>query len=117
MGALSIKTPLSKLMVANQKGNEPKESSSLQGGFIQRSGQDSKLEYDCRGMRLEEFQDTIHHALSNLLLGDTPYLNIIHGHGSGVLKNWLRKFIRDHKDITVDTDETGNDGSTRIILK
>ena len=116
MGNLSIKTPLSKLKVANQKGVATPKDNIPSQGFIERTSA-TKLEYDCRGMRLEEFQDTIHQATSNLLIGDIPYLNIIHGHGNGVLKGWLRGFVKNNKDITVDSDETGNDGSTRLVLK
>lgn len=115
MGNLSIKTPLSKLKVANKNSSEVSKKPIPQG-FVQRSEQ-TKLEYDCRGMRLEAFQDIVHQSLSNLLLSDIPYLNIIHGHGNGILKKWLRDFIKNHKDIKIDNDETGNDGSTRIILK
>jgi len=68
-------------------------------------------------MRLSEFEDLIHNHISDLLLGDIPYLNIIHGHGDGVLKGWLKKFIKNQKDLDFDSSEDGNDGSSRIILK
>ncbi|MBT4790105.1 MAG: hypothetical protein HON90_00915, partial [Halobacteriovoraceae bacterium] len=75
-----------------------------------------KLEYDCRGMRLEEFQSLIEKVISDLLLGETPFVTIIHGHGTGVLKNWLRNFIRKHKEISIMPTESGNDGETRLAL-
>lgn len=115
MGNLSIKTPLNKLKVAN-KSSTTEFKKEIPLGFVERTMQ-TRMEYDCRGMRLEAFQDTIHQSLSTLLLGDIPFLNIIHGHGNGILKKWLRDFIKTHKDIKIDTDETGNDGSTRIILR
>lgn len=115
LGSLTIKSPLDKLKSANTKPNNS-SSPSVPQGFIQRSVT-TKLEYDCRGMRLEVFQDTVHQALSSLMIGDVPYLNIIHGHGNGVLKKWLREFVKNDKDITLDMDESGNDGSSRIILK
>lgn len=112
-GNLTIKTPLNKLKLANAS---QEQIVSIPQGTIERSV-DTSIEYDCRGQRLEIFQDTVHKAISNLLMGDVPFVNIIHGHGNGVLKSWLRNFLKNHNDLKIDTEETGNDGATRIILK
>ena len=77
----------------------------------------SHLEYDARGMRLSEFETMVDRALGDLLRGDVPYINIIHGHGDGTLKNWLRQYLKSSKDFTAATSESGNDGETKIILK
>lgn len=112
-GNFSMKVPLSSLRVANAKNNH----FNSQGSSVIKSSRSSKVEYDCRGMRLEEFESLINDIISDLILGDIPYLNIIHGHGTGVLKNWLRKFIKENKDLTILPNDTGNDGETRIGLK
>jgi DNA mismatch repair protein MutS2 len=44
-------------------------------------------------------------------------MNVIHGHGDGILKNWLRDYVKKSKEFQKDTSETGNDGETRIVLK
>lgn len=75
------------------------------------------VEIDARGMRLSEFQNEVDKALGTLLSGDIPYLNIIHGHGDGVLKKWLREFIRTSKHFQSAPQENGNDGETKVILK
>jgi DNA mismatch repair protein MutS2 len=72
---------------------------------------------DCRGMRLEEFQHSVEKGLGDLLAGDTPVLNVVHGHGDGVLKAWLRGHIGRSKEFKWDVPETGNDGETEIRLK
>ncbi len=77
----------------------------------------SQLEFDVRGMRLSEFQNLIEKALGDLLSGDVPYLSIIHGHGDGVLKNWLRDYLKRSRDFQAGTPESGNDGETKITLK
>jgi DNA mismatch repair protein MutS2 len=68
-------------------------------------------------MRLSEFQGLMEKALGDLLAGDIPYLSIIHGHGDGILKNWLRAYLKRSNDFTTATTESGNDGETKIILK
>lgn len=111
VGNITLKCPLNKLKVANKRPKEQKQVSVHVSRNI-----NTKLEYDCRGMRLSEFEDLVQKHISDLLVGDIPFLNIIHGHGDGVLKSWLRKFIKNHKDLTIDKSEDGNDGSSRIIL-
>lgn len=78
---------------------------------------DTRVEIDARGMRLSEFQNAIDKSLGTLLSGDIPYLNVIHGHGDGVLKKWLRELIRTSKHFQSAPQESGNDGETKIILK
>lgn len=72
---------------------------------------------DCRGMRLEEFQHTIEKSLGDLLSGDVPVLSVVHGHGDGVLKAWLRGYIGKHKHFRWDVPQNGNDGETEIRLR
>jgi DNA mismatch repair protein MutS2 len=69
---------------------------------------------DCRGMRLEEFQHTIERSLGDLLAGDIRILSVIHGHGDGVLKAWLRSSISKSKDFKWAVPENGNDGELRF---
>lgn len=83
--------------------------------FVKNSN--SQLEFDVRGMRLSEFQNLIENALGDLLSGDVPYLNVIHGHGDGVLKNWLRDYLKRSRDFQGAPPENGNDGETKITLK
>ncbi|MFN9108879.1 MAG: Smr/MutS family protein, partial [Bacteroidota bacterium] len=71
---------------------------------------------DCRGMRLEEFQHTIEKSLGDLLSGEVPVLSVVHGHGDGVLKAWLRGYIGKHKHFRWDVPQNGNDGETEIRI-
>lgn len=111
-GNFSMKVKRTSLRVANQTQNDRKPQIS---NMITKS-RNTKLEYDCRGMRLEEFESLVHDITSDLMLGDVPFVTIIHGHGTGALKNWLRKYIKNNKDLTSISNDTGNDGETRIGL-
>lgn len=77
---------------------------------------EEKMEYDCRGMRLEEFESLIESALSDLTLERIPFLNIIHGHGDGILKKWLHNRIHRDKNFTLAQGAQGNDGMSVIEL-
>ena len=75
-----------------------------------------KIEIDGRGMRLEEFQSIVEKSLDELLREDIPFLKIIHGHGEGILKKWLREYLKNNPDFKSGPDE-GNDGITRVDLR
>lgn len=77
----------------------------------------AKLEYDCRGMRLSEFQTIVEGAISDLMSSALPYVSIIHGHGNGVLKKWLRDYLKHNPNVKIDSNDSGNDGETRIIIR
>jgi DNA mismatch repair protein MutS2 len=76
----------------------------------------SSLSLDARGSRLDEFQRMIDQAISDLFCDDLPYIEIIHGHGEGTLKKWLRDHLNSQNDIEWTTPD-GNDGSTIIKIK
>lgn len=75
-----------------------------------------KTSLDCRGSRLETFQSDVSLSLQELVSGDIPYLDIIHGHGDGVLKKWLRQYLKHEQDLEWSPLD-GNDGATRVELK
>jgi DNA mismatch repair protein MutS2 len=75
------------------------------------------IEVDCRGMRLEEFQKTCLVSIDEVVTGEIPFVTIIHGHGDGILKSWLRSHLKkEHSDLFWENIE-GNDGCTKISLK
>lgn len=109
---MKIEVPITSLRCAINKMKHQTQSPRGHIHFAHKA----KLEIDCRGMRLSEFQTVVDQALSDLYLQQTPFVTIIHGHGDGVLKKWLRRYIASHPDFRIGSNETGNDGETRIEL-
>lgn len=73
-----------------------------------------EIEIDCRGMRLDEFQKTCEQAIEEVFNGEIPFVTIVHGHGDGILKNWLRTYLKkEYKELHFENIE-GNDGCTKI---
>jgi len=110
-GAIKFLVPLKTLASSKKSPLRAKVSVSVQ------KNTNARFEYDVRGLRLSECQNLIESSLGDLLTGDVPFINVIHGHGDGVLKNWLRDYVKKSKDFIVDQSESGNDGETRIVLK
>lgn len=110
-GPIKLTVPVATLGRSKRAPAAPKVSVSFQ------KTSNAHLEYDVRGMRLSEFQNLIEKALGDLLSGDVPYLSVVHGHGDGVLKNWLRDYLKRSRDFKGEAPENGNDGETKIVLK
>ena len=107
-GAVTLKCPSDTLWLSNV-------SSSRQVVVTASRHSDVKLEYDCRGMRLSEFQNLVESVVPEILSGSVPFVNFIHGHGSGALKSWLRSYVKASPEIQWDQTESGNDGETRLV--
>ncbi len=113
IGSLSIWHSLGELKYS-KKNSKKKRNDVVSLGQRKVSG---KIEIDCRGMRLEEFEKKLDFHLQELLCGDIPYLNVIHGHGNGVLKNWLRKkFLPSHPEYIWEEDKH-HDGQTTLKIE
>lgn len=110
-GPIKLTVPIHSLGRSKRSPLQPKVSVSFE------KTTNAHLEYDVRGMRLSEFENMIEKALGDLLSGDVPYLIVIHGHGDGVLKNWLRTHLKRSRDFMAEINESGNDGETKIVLK
>jgi DNA mismatch repair protein MutS2 len=106
---LSLWCSIDSLGITDQK----KQAEALKVQMNVDRSTNPQTDLDCRGMRLEEFEKLVTNALLDLSNGDIPYLNIIHGHGEGVLKSWLRNYLKDKEDFKWGPDK-GNDGITRI---
>lgn len=72
---------------------------------------------DARGMRLEDFEDAVENQLSFVISGEIPYLEIIHGHGDGVLKNWLWQYLKsNNKLFKYEVPDLSYGGLTKVYL-
>ena len=74
-------------------------------------------EVDFRGMRVDELEDALNHALDEAVLADFPYLRIIHGKGTGALRQRVREVLeRDPrvKSFAVAPANQGGDGVTVV---
>ena len=54
---------------------------------------DASSEIDLRGLRVEEVDHELHHALDQAVLGDLAELRIIHGKGTGALRERVGEIL------------------------
>jgi DNA mismatch repair protein MutS2 len=68
-------------------------------------------------MRLSDFENLIQDLCGHIMAKNLPYAEIIHGHGDGILKNWLRSFLKKQGDLEGIVDLQKSDGVTTIQRK
>ena len=67
-------------------------------------------------MKLDQFKNNIENSINSLFEDEIPFLKVIHGHGEGILKNWLRNNLKNNYNDLEWKALDGNDGIT-IITK
>ncbi len=96
---------------------KPRSSAQKQDFQFQvQKTKETSLKVDGRGMRLDEFKEKVEFALSDVMLGEIPFVEIIHGHGDGILKNWLREHLKLHPDLRFEIPKESQDGVTVVRL-
>ena len=78
------------------------------------------VEIDLRGLDSEDMSDRLEKYLDDAALAGLPYVRIIHGKGTGVLRRNARKLLLNHphvKYIESGQDNEGGDGVTIAHMK
>ncbi len=78
------------------------------------------IELDLRGKRADEAQILLDAYLNETVMANCDRVYIIHGYGTGVLRQIVREYIADHpvvKSFRAGKPEEGGDGVTVITLK
>jgi len=91
-----------------------KQRSRIQEVKVQFSREvQSNIEINGRGLRLPEFELLVENGLTAILLGEIPFLSVVHGHGEGILKKYLRQRLGKDERFTFEIPDA-NDGATII---
>ncbi len=104
-----------------QHANEPLDvrgSKSIQTSTANLSGGfDSKL--DIRGMTIQEAMKVVEAFVDNALMANAAHLKIVHGKGTGALRNVVRKKLREYNvpmNVAHPAHDNGGDGVTEVEL-
>ena len=74
---------------------------------------------DIRGMRYEEALKVVEDFVDQALIANAAHLEIVHGKGSGALREAVRRKLREYNvpmDITHPPQERGGDGVTLVEM-
>lgn len=108
------------LLVASHDTPKTNVSPDVPRLVLPRSAEEPSTALDLRGKNADEAIDLTLSALDRAILGGSPRLHIIHGHGTGRLKTALRAYLQDSPYVSTfrpgDRSE-GGDGVTIVDLK
>ena len=116
-GVMKLTTPLSNL----RKKNAPQPAQAPQArGRVQRSEKRVPMELDVRGTTVEEAKMVIDMHLDAAVLAGLQQTSIIHGKGTGALRNGVRAYLQHHphvKSMRSGLYGEGEEGVTVVELK
>ncbi|MBK8047305.1 MAG: Smr/MutS family protein [Anaerolineales bacterium] len=118
LGNFRLKLPLKRLELRQKAVKEaPVSSVKIQSGssVVTSPG----LELDLRGERVDDGLDRLERYLNDAYMARLPFVRIIHGHGTGAMRNAVRDTLRSHPLVgTMRSGEAneGGDGVTVIKL-
>lgn len=122
IGAMRAKVNVSKLRLseetqAKEKKKSPKAGRAGVAGAAQRS---SSLEVDIRGCAVDEGIHEVDSFIDNAVLINAGIVTIIHGKGTGLLRQGIQRHLRTHpsvKSFRSGVYGEGEDGVTIVELK
>lgn len=110
-----LRTVVKKNKVEKIRGKEKAKAVKKSRSVSASSVADFHPEVDVRGMRTEEALHRIEQVLDRALMIGYPSLKIIHGKGDGILRRFIRDYLRKYSHVSRFEDEhvdRGGDGIT-----
>lgn len=114
-----LRTVQKKNQVTRIDDKQKQKSSRRSSSIPTASAADFYPEVDVRGMRTEAALYEIEKYLDKALMSGYPNLKIIHGKGDGILRKFIREYLRKYSQVTRVEDEhqdRGGDGITYAYL-
>ena len=117
VGELKLTVKLGQLIKIRPPQQAKSRNKTL--GINRKIGQ-TRTELDVIGMRVEAALVEVEKLVDEALMDGLPYVRILHGKGSGALREGIRNYLRDLvpvKRLTDETIEAGGAGWTVVELK
>ena len=118
-GILRTRVPLSEIRLVTEKGTAPQKNTRNEGVTVNRASS-FRSEIDLRGMTGEEAWLEVDKYLDGASLSGMHTLYLIHGKGTGALRNALWKFLKGDKRVAsfrIGKYGEGDGGVTVVELK
>ncbi len=122
VGVLRVRARLSELVLpgdASLQSADPPAPEAAPTRQINIPGSPG-LELDLRGQRADEARDALERYLDTAYLSGLPWVRIIHGKGTGRLREMVRQTLQGHphvRSFETGGDKEGGDGVTVVKLK
>ncbi|MGO1245088.1 MAG: endonuclease MutS2 [Sphingobacterium sp.] len=110
-----LRTVVKKNKVIKLKGKEKAKTVKKHSTFGAGSAADFSPEVDLRGMRTDDALRRLETVLDRTVMIGYPSLKILHGKGDGILRKFIREYLRKYNHVSRIEDEhvdRGGDGVT-----
>jgi DNA mismatch repair protein MutS2 len=91
VGAMKLTVPVRSLSRARGAARTPTDSVTVRGDLPE---EELRSEIDLRGLRVDEMEAELLHALDGAVRGDLRTMRIIHGKGTGALRERVAELLR-----------------------
>ncbi|HHV62040.1 MAG TPA: endonuclease MutS2 [Firmicutes bacterium] len=118
IGAIKIMLPLGDLLKVDDAGRGH-VSGSVVGQISREKAREIAPELDLRGLRVEDALEKVDKYLDDAILAGLPRARIIHGKGTGALRQAVREYLRNHSGVAgfrFGEAGEGGDGVTVVSL-
>ncbi|HVL25746.1 MAG TPA: Smr/MutS family protein, partial [Thermomicrobiales bacterium] len=110
MGALKLRQPLASLERLGRAKRPAQQSSARSAREFAATMDAVPIELDLRGKRVEEIPPLIERYLHDAYLMGMPWVRIIHGKGTGALRQVVREHLRDNPVVSKSEAAGSNEG-------
>jgi DNA mismatch repair protein MutS2 len=114
LGKFRLKLPTKRLEL-RQKASKESPAPSVrmrQNAQVESPG----LELDLRGDRVEEGLDKLERYLNNASLARLPWVRIIHGKGTGAMRDAVRNILKNHPLVRQSRSGDGGEGGDGVTV-
>ncbi len=122
VGVLRVRARLSDLILPGDAAQESAEPPASEAPAARQFSIPASpgIELDLRGQRADEAQEALDRYLDSAYLSGLPWVRIIHGKGTGRLREMVRQSLQGHphvRSFETGGDKEGGDGVTVVKLK
>ena len=116
IGRLRLRSLIDELRPAKNSGSNDNAQNNITNMPIK----SPSMELHLRGQRIEDGLENLDNYLTEAILAELPWVRIIHGKGTGQMRQAVREVLKDHPEVkSYRTGEQGEggDGVTIVILE
>jgi len=113
LGVMKLALPRSSLRIAEPGAAAPENAIAIRGDLPEVH---APSEIDLRGMRVGDVEDIVMHAVDAAIRADLKTLRIIHGKGTGALRERVTEMLRKESRVTNFRLGAWNEGGAGVTI-
>ena len=120
IGRMRIRTNIENLCSLEPEEIPIKKVIPKKSSIVIPEGKDLSLDLDLRGHKVEEALPIVDKYLDDAFLNGMPFIHIIHGKGTGALREAITRMLKKHprvREFRLGEDGEGGSGCTVVYLK